>query len=346
MGGVSRGVLGKMTLWLTLSFSLSLALLSGSEAFPWMDPSSGSGFLSRVKRDDCAAIQTAHGECTTKAYADYQAEWAAGDDGRPDWVARKTCNYLTGSIEDCGNKLVASGCVSQEEVDRMKDNQMAASLQQVKDNVQSWDSTKCPPVKSYLQRMGLLPTETPVCERVKADHKECTSKAYEDYKTVFAQGEDGRPHWVARKTCNYLTEAIDVCGNRLLEGGCMTEEKLAKHKDEQIGKSLERVKSSVDYWDSSKCPPVRTYMQHIGLIPSDDETTSTSSAVGARFGGADRDDEGSEAGGEDDSEVEDSIDQGPWGLAAYAYYLWSGATGQTDRFSRSWSAFMDVWNSY
>ena len=33
------------------------------------------------------------------------------------------------------------------QVDRMKDNQMAASLQQVKDNVQSWDSTKCPPVK-------------------------------------------------------------------------------------------------------------------------------------------------------------------------------------------------------
>merc|ERR1711936_349966 len=300
--GVSRGVLGKMMLWLTLS--LSLASLSLSEAFPWMDPSSGSGSLSRVKRDDCQAIQTAHGECTQKAYADYQAEWAAGDDGRPDWVARKTCNYLTGSIEDCGNKLVESGCVSQEEVDRMKDNQMAASLQQVKDNVQSWDSTKCPPVKSYLQRMGLLPTETPVCERVKVEYKECTAKAYEDYKTVFAKGEDGRPHWVARKTCNYVTEAIDVCGNGLLEGGCMTQEKLAKHKDEQIGKSLERVKSSVIYWDSSKCPPVKTYMQNIGLIPSDEETSSTSS-VGARFGGAEGGEEGGSGGGED------SIDQGP-----------------------------------
>ena len=80
-----------------------------------------------------------------------------------------------------------------------------------------------------------------------------SSRAYEDYKTVFGQGEDGRPHWVARKTCNYLTEAIDVCsllcfrgeplmanlmwqvcGNGLLEGGCMDEEKLAKHKDEQV----------------------------------------------------------------------------------------------------------------
>ena len=52
----------------------------------------------------------------------------------------------------------------------------------------------------------------------------------------------------------------------------------------------------------------------------------------SRFGGADRDDERSEAGGEDESEVEDSIDQGPWGLAAYAYYLWSGATGQVKIF--------------
>jgi len=65
-----------------------------------------------------------------------------------------------------------------------------------------------------------------------------------------------------------------------------------------------------------------------------------------RFGGADRGDEGSGAGVEDEEEVEDSIDQGPWGLAAYAYYWWSGATGQTDRFTRSWSAFMNVWNSY
>merc|ERR1712001_556546 len=330
---MGRVVLGKMMLWLTL------ALLSQSEAFP----GSGHGFLSRAKREDCAAVQASHGECTTQAYANYQAEWAAGDDGRPDWVARKTCNYLTGSIEDCGNKLVESGCVSQEEVDRMKDNQMAASLQQVKDNVQSWDSTKCPPVKSYLQRMGLLPTETPVCERVKVEYKECTAKAYEDYKTVFAKGEDGRPHWVARKTCNYVTEAIDVCGNGLLEGGCMTQEKLAKHKDEQIGKSLERVKSSVIHWDSSKCPPVKTYMQRMGLIPSDEETSGTSS-VGARFGGAEGGEEGGSAG--DDAGVEDSIDQGPWGLAAYAYYWWSGATDQTDRFSRSWSAFMDVWNSY
>ena len=50
----------------------------------------------------------------------------------------------------------------------------------------------------------------------------------------------------------------------------------------------------------------------------------------SRFGGADRGDEGSGAGGEGLEEAEDSIDQGPWGLAAYAYYWWSGATGQVE----------------
>merc|ERR1712115_734848 len=78
MGESSVGVEDRMTFRLIVS----CALISGSWAFP------GSEFLSRVKRDDCQAIQTAHGECTQKAYADYQAEWAAGDDGLPDWLYR------------------------------------------------------------------------------------------------------------------------------------------------------------------------------------------------------------------------------------------------------------------
>ena len=45
-----------------------------------------------------------------------------------------------------------------------------------------------------------------------------------------------------------------------------------------------------------------------------------------RFGGAEGGEEGGSGG--DDAGVEDSIDQGPWGLAAYDYYWWSGATDQ------------------
>merc|ERR1711872_372260 len=143
MGESSAGVEDRMTVRLIVS----CALISGSWAFP------GSEFLSRVKRDDCRAIQTAHGECTQKAYADYQAEWAAGDDGRPDWVARKTCNYLTSAIDVCGNGLLEGGCMTPERLAKHKDNQMAKSLERVKSSVDYWDSSKCPPVRTYMQNI-------------------------------------------------------------------------------------------------------------------------------------------------------------------------------------------------
>ena len=50
-----------------------------------------------------------------RAYADYQAAWAEGDDGRPDWVARKTCNYLTGSIDVRG--MLNFAIVSQQKLE-------------------------------------------------------------------------------------------------------------------------------------------------------------------------------------------------------------------------------------
>ena len=109
-----------------------------------------------------------------------------------------------------------------------------------------------------------------------------------------------------------------VCGNGLLEGGCMTQEKLAKHKDEQVNTSFPILEPTIcaDWQEPGKGQKLshllgflkvpscqvsftwsinyystlvtiqwtlcRTYMQRMGLIPSDEETSSTSS-VGARF---------------------------------------------------------------
>ena len=104
--------------------------------------------------------------------------------------------------------------------------------------------------------------------------------------------------------------------------------------------------------------------------------------VSTRFGGTEEEeDDGSDDEAQALRSSEDSINQGPWGLAAYAYYFWSGATdqvsqisfdqklflhlhqdicskdmmilkwstsfcSQSDRFTRSWSAFMNVWNNH
>ena len=37
--------------------------------------------------------------------------------------------------------------------------------------------------------------------------------AYEEYKEAFAAGDDGRPDWLARKSCNYMTKTIEVRHN-------------------------------------------------------------------------------------------------------------------------------------
>ena len=95
----------------------------------------------------------------------------------------------------------------------------------------------------------------------------------------------------------------------------MTQEKLAKHKDEQVNTSFPILEPTIcaDWQEPGKGQKLshllgflkvpscqvsftcystsvtiqwtlcRTYMQRMGLIPSDEETSSTSS-VGARFG--------------------------------------------------------------
>merc|ERR1712013_729477 len=139
------------------------------------------------------------------------------------------------------------------------------------------------------EKFSFAKPEKPQMDKVLAKNERNSAKS----DTTSTEGDK------SAKNDNYIG-SIDVCGNGLLEGGCMTPERLAKHKDEQIAKSLERVKSSVDYWDSSKCPPVRTYMQNIGLIPADDEDTSSANSVGARFGGTE---EKEEDGSDDEAQA-------------------------------------------
>jgi len=114
------------------------------------DLSEGSAI--RVERDACAELLAEFDSCKTKAYDDYKAAFEAGDDGRPDWMARKSCNYMTAAVEDCGNTLVGE-CNSEEDVNEMKDQQLKGILHQLQTSVEEWDSEKCPAIKSHIERM-------------------------------------------------------------------------------------------------------------------------------------------------------------------------------------------------
>jgi len=108
----------------------------------------------RIRREsaDCEKITVAHGECVKEAYESYKAIHGAGDDGRGDWEARKSCNFVNSAVGECGDML--TDCYGEDEVNAMKDHQVESILKQLERRVGGWDSSKCPVVSEYLERQA------------------------------------------------------------------------------------------------------------------------------------------------------------------------------------------------
>jgi len=111
--------------------------------------------LCRAENDaqNCGEVQAKFNECTKKAHKTYSDAIKKGDDGRKDFVARKSCNYLEDAIENCANHLTEHDCNSEEEVTDMKDHQIKSILTNLNSSVQDWDSCKCPTVKAHIDRV-------------------------------------------------------------------------------------------------------------------------------------------------------------------------------------------------
>merc|ERR1712098_769005 len=89
---------------------------------------------------------------TMNAYTEYQSAMVEGEDGRPDWFARKNCNYLTATVEDCYGKMIGD-CHTEEEVNELRDEVIPGVLKQLSESDEEWDSEKCPVVKNHLERV-------------------------------------------------------------------------------------------------------------------------------------------------------------------------------------------------
>jgi len=110
-----------------------------------------------------------------------------------------------------------------------------------------------------------------VCEEATDNFDECTNAAYDDYKAAFEAGDDGKPDWMARKACNYMTAAVEECGDELI-GDCYSEEDVINMKDHQLRNVLEVLEKSVEEWDTEKCEAVRAHVERVkALQESDDE---------------------------------------------------------------------------
>merc|ERR1711970_154278 len=118
-----------------------------------------SGNTLRVERDACEEKTKEFETCRVGAHEEYAAAIHAGDDGRPDWFARKACNYITGAVEECAEGLVGE-CNTEDEMNNMKDEQIEGILEQLSKSIKEWDSEKCPPIKAYFDRYPAEDEET------------------------------------------------------------------------------------------------------------------------------------------------------------------------------------------
>jgi len=124
----------------------------------------------RNKRDGCDNANYKFGICTRSAYQNYISQLQAGDDGRPDFYARKSCNYLTEAVEMCSEAV--EHCYDSDEMTSMKDDQMAHVLDMVKGSIKEWDPEKCPAVKAHLDRVKAKNID---------EYEDVGDENYEDY---------------------------------------------------------------------------------------------------------------------------------------------------------------------
>ena len=99
--------------------------------------------------------------CTREAhttYAEAMAKLGQEEDGKPNYRARKSCNFIV-SVENCADKLKDNGYTSDEEaLEKIKDTSIWDIIGNLNTTVSGWDSCKCPPVRAHLNRtMAIQP---------------------------------------------------------------------------------------------------------------------------------------------------------------------------------------------
>merc|ERR1711909_138662 len=108
-----------------------------------------SGSSLRLQRDVCQEYEN----CKMNAYAVYQSDMTSKPDDRPDWRARKTCTYMTTTIEDCAPQQIGE-CYTEEEVAILIDEEIPKIMAQLSTTIKEWNSDLCPVVEDYLNRNG------------------------------------------------------------------------------------------------------------------------------------------------------------------------------------------------
>ena len=91
---------------------------------------------------------------------------------------------------------------------------------------------------------------------VNITYKTFLLRAFKEHMAAIAKPPDGSPDQIIRKTCDYITAAVEECSKTLI-GHCKSEEEVTIMKDNQLQGVMSLLATSVNNWDSAKCPAVK-----------------------------------------------------------------------------------------
>merc|ERR1739838_857881 len=109
----------------------------------------------RVKRSSqCVSLQKESTKCMEDATIEYMTYMMGEGDSRPDFHARKTCNFVTAAAEDCVTKLMET-CKppgGDQAFTKAKDESIKNLLEVADEEDINFDPEKCPIARDDLRR--------------------------------------------------------------------------------------------------------------------------------------------------------------------------------------------------
>jgi len=260
--------------------------------------------IAKGSDSECNQVRTEFNQCRKKASTDYVNSMRDGWDGRPDWEARKFCNFHTANLLDCP-KILHGRCYTEDQIIKMNFWDIIDESSVV--DIQNWDTGKCPAVKKQLARwkavvagnitslfpntdvgpieFHILPLlkeivsiikkafqKQPVCMKNLMEHSDCLEQVFKSHDAEIAAGVDGRQDWIERKICNFLTNKKEQC-NKIVSSQCFTENEKILFEDASLEVYADHMESYSEKWNSDKCPAFREYLHRKQVA---DETLSDS----------------------------------------------------------------------
>merc|ERR1712013_232899 len=193
--------------------------------------------------DSCEMAKQNFDSCNDRARATFSG-----------FGCNSACDFVT-SLASCLDDL-SSSCPEMEEVLLKKTKKLMVRMGAANPN---WDETTCPGALDLKKKHPSLD-----CSEADKEFTKCHAEAYNTYQTQLSHGGDGRPDFLERKTCNWITETFQTCHDNIVATRCKTHYDLNAMGYSEVDGGLHSILTNLAAtqpdWDSSLCPTASAHL--------------------------------------------------------------------------------------